>query len=259
MHITYPVTRLSDYHSLKPSIHWAQQHMRGTSFSWERRIYDFELLYVVQGEISATVGEIEYFIPASRLLFIPAGINHKISILTEPGTQLLGIHFDFFDDLLVLRDEDIIVNEEHVAVNNFCVKPSFNGIEFFAGDPVITPPSQVISLMEFIIHEFNERKLGFELACEGMLMQIFSLLIRFQEDRRRMVHHKYEKPLMELAHEMETHFNQNWSSVEMAKQININEDYMCKLFKDLIGMTPNKYLQYLRHQHAKKLLRFALF
>lgn len=30
---------------------------------------------------------------------------------------------------------------------------------------------------------------------------------------------------------------------------------MCELFKDMIGMTLNKYVQYLRHQPTKTLLR----
>lgn len=41
----------------------------------------------------------------------------------------------------------------------------------------------------------------------------------------------------------------------MAAFINVHEDYMSKLFKDMLGMSPNKYLQSVRHQQAKRLLR----
>src|SRR5690606_41586572 len=67
--------------------HWAQQHKRSPSFQWKRRIYDFEILYIQQGDIRAQLGGAEYVIPAGNLFYIPSGVHHAIQVVTEPRSE----------------------------------------------------------------------------------------------------------------------------------------------------------------------------
>jgi AraC-like DNA-binding protein len=246
--------RPTTYRELAPSVHWAQLHQRTPQFKWARRIYDFQFLYVIQGELLATLLGRSLLIPAGRLLLIPANVYHTIEVLTAPHVHLLGIHFDFFSDLRV-KQGDIVVDENNPLVDCFCAMPSIDGTPLFPYGYSISLPPAVVSLMEATIHEMTEQKQGFEMVSKGLMLQMLTLLIRHQAETDRTLHPKYQESLQHLAHELKTSYRKKWTNGDMAAFINVHEDYMSKLFKDMLGMSPNKYLQSVRHQQAKRLLR----
>jgi AraC-like DNA-binding protein len=251
----YPRKRKADWSALSPSIHWAQRHERTPQFKWSRRIYDFEFLYVQQGEIRATLGTNEYMVPAGNLLYIPSGISHSIHVVTDPHATFLGIHFDYFDELEIYRDEDIIINEDKINPNYYCCEPDLDGSLLFPEQPMQIPDPHVITLMEALIHEFTLQNTAYPLVCKGLLLQILALLLRGQNDSKRSFHPKYGDRILELAHLMESKYAQNWSGEEISNYLNIHCDYAARLFKEVLGVSPNKYLQAIRHQVAKTLLR----
>lgn len=253
MTVTSPI-RHTTFRELAPSVHWAQLHQRTPQFKWVRRIYDFQFLYVIQGELRATLLGESMLVPAGNLLFLPANVFHSIEVLTAPHAHLLGIHFDFFSDLRV-KQGDIVVDENNPYPECFCAMPWIDGAPLFPDRYAIMLPPSIVSLMEATIHEMTEQRQGFEMVCKGLMLQMLTLLIRHQTETNRTLHPKYEESLLHLAHELKTSYRRKWTNGEMAAFINVHEDYMSKLFKDMLGMSPNKYLQSVRHQQAKRLLR----
>jgi AraC-like DNA-binding protein/quercetin dioxygenase-like cupin family protein len=251
----YPRKREAPLKMLSPSIHWAQYHQRTPHFEWSRRIYDFEFLYVQQGDILSQIGEEEYLVTAGKLLYIPSGVFHSIQVVTEPNASFLGVHFDFFDELDIKKEEDIIVNENNVNEQSFCFEPEFDDLKLFADNPVQVPEPHVITLIENLIHEFTEKKSGYEIICKGHLLQILVYLLRTQDIQDRKFNQKYGEQILDLAHRLGTNYADDWTGEKMACLVNIHSDYVSRLFKEMIGLTPNKYLQSIRHQQAKKLLR----
>ncbi|MDD9267023.1 helix-turn-helix domain-containing protein [Paenibacillus sp. GCM10023248] len=253
MTVTSPI-RHTAFRELAPSVHWAQLHQRTPQFKWARRIYDFQFLYVIQGELRATLMGTTIPVPAGHLLFLPAGIFHSIEVLSAPHAHLLGIHFDFFSDLR-LKQNDIVVDESNLHPDCFCAMPYVDGTALFPEHYAVMLPPSIVSLMEATIHEMTEQRQGYEMVCKGLMLQMLTLLIRHQAETNRTLHPKYEESLLHLAHELQTSYRKKWTNGEMAAFINVHEDYMSKLFKDMLGMSPNKYLQSVRHQQAKRLLR----
>lgn len=243
--------------TLSPSVHWAQRHYRTPRFQWNRRIYDYELLFVVRGELRVTLYEenISFLVPANTFLFLRAGVPHEVVILSEPDAELLGIHFDFFDELEVRQDKDIIVDEHDVRTASFCALPLISDVPVLPSDRAITAPGHVASLMEFIIQEWNGRQPGYELVCKSLLLQAIGLLMRHRDVENRAPHQKYEAQLRKLVQQLEERYDYKWTSTEMAAYLNIHEDYMGRLFKAMLGRSPISYLQSIRHHHAKRLLR----
>lgn len=252
---TYPRRSQALMNALSPSIHWAQQHQRTPHFEWSRRIYDFEFLYVQEGDILTQIGEVEYLVTAGKLLYIPSGVFHSIQVTTEPNASFLGVHFDFFDELDIKREEDIIVNENNVNEQSFCFEPQFTDLNLFADSPIQVPEPQVITLIENLIYEFTEKKSGYETICKGHLLQILVYLLRTQDIQDRKFNQKYGEQILELAHRLGSHYAEDWTGEKIAQFLNIHSDYVSRLFKEMMGLTPNKYLQSIRHQQAKKLLR----
>lgn len=243
------------YQAISPSIHWAQYHERSPSFKWSRRIYDFEILYLQQGEIQVTFESESFIASTGTLLYIPSDIHHTIKVITNPYACFLGVHFDFFDELNPLRDDDIIVDEDNVNPNQFGIKPNSKDYIKLSFPITQIPEPIVVTSMENIINEFTLKKTGYQLICKGLLLLIIGHLIRGQIISNYGSHSKYKERIVELTHIMENEYGHNWTSREIGNYLNIDTDYAIKLFREVIGVTPNKYLQFIRHQRAKKLLR----
>jgi AraC-like DNA-binding protein len=250
----HALQRSAAWEELSPTVHWAQRHQRSPKFEWKRRIYDFELLYVAQGELRACVSGQSFSVPTGHLLLLPPSTLHEIEIVTDPYAQLLGIHYDFFGELRVKGDDDIIIDEQKPPKHPYCTMPIDNGEPLFTFTLLPLPPL-VVTGMETIIQEWNERKPGFEYACRGLLLHLFAQLVRLQSGSTKIVHPKYERLLADLVNRLETGYRMKWTNAEMAKYLNVHEDYMAKLFKDMMGVGPIKYLNALRHREAKRLLR----
>jgi AraC-like DNA-binding protein len=253
--VKFPLQKEFDYSQLSPSVHWAQFHRRNQKAKLSRRIYDFELLYVNEGEITAEIGDRRFFVHTGELLYIPSGVRHTIHVMSQPDAAFLGIHFDYFDELSIAVDEHIIVNEASVEQGHFCYEPLSDDFEPLSSSLVLTPPFASVSLMEKLIEEFTYRNPGYEAACKSLMLQILLVIWRGQADSKKDFHPKYGDRMLRLAAMMESRYSESWSYKQLAQLANVHEDYMAKLFKAAVGMPPNKYLQLIRHREAKRLLR----
>lgn len=252
-----PERRSASIGELAPSVHWAQEHRREQGHSLAcRRIYDFQLLYVKSGEIEVGSEDGErppVRVTAGQLLLIPPGLFHEYRIVSD--TLFWGIHFDFFDELDVARDEDILVNENSVSDGRFCRYPDI--AELGGALPVWfkSPSASALTLMESVIHEFTQKRPGYELVCKGGMLAIFALLYRCPPGQSPEVSTAHAKSLKSVARTIELRCEEKWTNERIAAELNLNADYMAQLFQSVLGMSPNKYVQWVRHQTAKRLLR----
>lgn len=245
--------RATAWEELSPTVHWAQRHRREQAHAWSRRTYDFELLHLVRGSIAFTLDGSSATASEGQLVLLPARAKQDVDIVTGHA-ELLGIHFDFFGELDVTCDADIIVHDERKPDHAYCAMPSLNGAPLLAFRSLASDFAAV-RMMEAIIQEWNERKPGFEFACKGLLLQLFARLHRLQAETDKQVHRKYEQSLNELAQRMETEYSARWTNAEMARLLSVHEDYMSKLFKAQFGSRPMTFLAAIRHREAKRLLR----
>lgn len=253
--VTLPLQKTAHIRDLAPSVHWAQFHRLKTGGYKIRRIYDFELLYLIEGSGVAQYADRHYRLTAGDLLILPAGVPHKVDVTEKEGAAFIGIHFDFFDELEIKADEDIIVNEQSVQPELFCQEPVLQPFQPLSSQPVRIPPQAVVPLMEQVTQEFTRRAPGYELACRSLLLLILTLLWRDQSDAKRTIHPKYGDIMLQLASKIEAAPGEDWSGHRLAALTNLQEDYVSKLFKAAVGLPPNKYIQSVRHREAKRLLR----
>ncbi|BBI32002.1 AraC family transcriptional regulator [Cohnella abietis] len=250
-------TRILNNREISPSIHWAQYQHVTKMYGITRRLYDFEIMYVISGEMKVIFDEeqeaIIYY--PGDLLFLHSATEHRIEIVPDSGARLLGIHFDFYDELEMTSDINMVVDEERVYADLFCSLPlGSSGENLFARlYPSIT--GEIVKWMEYIYEEFNACKPGFELACRGTMLLIISALIRQQPVAGRSLPSIYHEALANLRDELSSKLNLSWANADMARRLSVSEDHFIRLFKESYGMTPNQYLQHLRHQEAKRCLR----
>ncbi|RIX47270.1 helix-turn-helix domain-containing protein [Paenibacillus nanensis] len=251
----FPIQRKAPFKEWSPSIHYAQFQRMPTGSLAERRIYDFELLYVGQGEAATTMRGQRYTLTAGQLIFLPSGVLHRNEAVSRPDTRFLGIHFDFFDELDIQTEADMIVNEAQVQAERFAYEAVSEDFQPLSQDPVYTPTLECVQLMEQLVHEFTMRPIGYELACKALMLNILSHLLRLQHARSRSLASQHDGKLLELIENIERNPEEPWSNAIIANRLNLSIDHAAKLFKQLVGLPPNEFVHTVRHREARRLLR----
>jgi AraC-like DNA-binding protein/quercetin dioxygenase-like cupin family protein len=251
----YPSIRMTTFREWSPSVHYAQFQRMPTGVLPRRRLYDFELLYVCQGEAGTTMAGQRYKIEAGQLIFLPSGVYHQNEVVSSPDARFLGIHFDFFDELDIQTEADMVVNETSVQSTKFTQEPCIEGFEPLSNHPVYTPPLVCVQLMEQLVHEFTMRPLGYELVCKALMLQILAHLLRSPLSRASGQSSLHGGKLAELMERIEAEPSANWTNTTIAEKMNLSVDHTAKLFKQIAGMPPSEYVQSIRHREARRLLR----
>lgn len=252
---SFPLRRQAPVKEWSPRIHYAQFQRMPTGSLPERRIYDFELLYVSHGEAATTMGGQRHPLSAGQLIVLPAGVYHRNEAVSSPDTRFLGIHFDFFDELDIQTEADMIVNEEHVQPHRFAHEAVASGFQPLSQLPVYTPTLACVQLMEQLVQEFTLRPAGYELACKALMLNILTHLLRLQQSRSRSLATQYSGKLMDIIDEIERNPAEAWSNAGIAERMNLSVDHAAKLFKQMAGLPPNEFLHNVRHREARRLLR----
>lgn len=238
-----------------PSIHYAQTQTLPYGKLQKRRLYDFELLYVSQGEAATEMNGERYIIREGQLIFLASGEFHQNEITSYPNASFIGIHFDFFDELDIQTEEDMLVNEDRIQSEKFTHEAKADFFEPLSQYPIYTPPLACVQLMENLVHEFTNRAPGYELVCKAHMLQILAMLLRTQITRRLEHMPLHSSSIKKLMNAIQLHPEVEWNNKILADKMLMNEDYMAKLFKKVAGMPPGEYISVTRHHRARSLLR----
>ncbi|RED76303.1 helix-turn-helix transcriptional regulator [Cohnella phaseoli] len=249
--------RQLNYREINPSIHWARRQSVQKTPGMTRRLYDFEMMYVYDGEMIVhypETGEKLRFLPGD-LLFLHAAEPHCIEISSTEGARLIGIHFDFYNEFEISHELFMVVDEERVHADRFCLMPvGIDGERIYAARYEAVP-DEIVGWMERISEEFTSEKPGFEMVCKGAMIVLLAALARLQPKPARSVPQAYQDALRSLTGEMSARMAFPWTVSLMAARLSVSEDHFIRLFKEQYGTTPSQYVRRLRHQEAKRCLR----
>jgi AraC-like DNA-binding protein len=227
---------------------------RKTTFDFGWSIPDeshtaFELLFVLDGCQESTVDGKKYFVHANELIFIPPSYRHSNRCVSKEGMTVFVIHFDIND--LNLQQRLI----QHV--------PTFI-------DAHANQHGAISAIMqEFLAYsQFETFSTEDKLSIEILLFQLVQKLLTFTppendtviQDKTALVLAKKIADLIEANFTQYTlnpfEFEPNILSIKMiAQQLNISNSYATNVFKKVYDKTPSQFLNELRFNHSKYLLR----
>jgi AraC-like DNA-binding protein len=252
-----PIPRYAGDFDFCPSVHWARIQQAYPTPGTSRRIMDYELFYIIRGKILVHFEHVEAKAIRSvsgDLLLLPPAIAHRIELLTEPNTLLLGIHFDFFNEIDTSVEQDLVVHDPEPRQEMFCKMPvNEDGSPLFQRFYPSLPPGAA-DWMHRLIAEYGSAQPGSTMVCRGLLLQLLALLLRLHARPDHRAHPEYRTEVMALAAEMDASLGQPWTNASMARRLGVSEDHFIRLFRDIVGLSPNKYLLSSRHREAKRLL-----
>lgn len=258
--MVYPQRKKVPSEAWAPSVHYAQTQTLPPCTFARRRLYNFELLYVRQGKLITRMEhprmeQQEYAVHAGQLIFLASGVYHQNEVVGEGSNKFLGIHFDFFGESLIMREEDMIVDEEKMEPGKFsweAVTPPFQPL---SADPVYTPGAECLQAMERLVDEYTMRPVGYEWICRGLMLEILASLLRSQHSLRLIKSSVHSERIRGCMEEIERNPGQSWSNLALANRMNMHEDHFSKLFREIAGIPPGEYIRSLRLREARRLLR----
>jgi len=247
-------------HDWKPRVHYAQFETLPPCVCPARRLYNFELLYVCEGEMATTVEGVRHTLSAGQMLFMPPGVLHQNEITSTPSARLLGIHFDFFQELNIQTDEDMVMKEEAEVGGDsergiFADEPRFGDWPALSGRLVYEPSTECMQQMEQLVQEFTLCPLGYELVCRGLLLGILAQLLRSLMADRLAGATVHREAIRAIVRQIEQQPAEPWPASRIAELLGMSEDHAVKLFRQTIGMPPGAYVRSMRHRLARSLLR----
>lgn len=262
--MSHPYPRRCRLDELAPSVHWAEHHVNQGGSLIERRIRDFELLYIAAGGLTVQIGDGEplHAVPGT-LLLLPSYALHRIRGEGFPTTSLVGIHFDFFDEMEIVGEHEIVAffgagsGADGSGTCGFAQWPvDERGVPYFL-EMYEQVPSTVLHRMEEAVAAFRRGGALGKLACKGAMLQLFAELVELR-GRPRAAAAETAPGLAEAvraaAADMAAQPERPWTNRELAERLHVSEDHAIRLFRRIIGTTPHKHLQAARHREAKRLL-----
>lgn len=91
------------------------------------------------GQLSLAMEERTYTVLPGQLIVLPSGVYHWNATEADPTTKLIGIHFDFFGELNINREEDMVILEEGVMEEKIAMEAVEESCSPLLEEPVYHP------------------------------------------------------------------------------------------------------------------------
>ncbi|RAP74601.1 AraC family transcriptional regulator [Paenibacillus montanisoli] len=193
-----------------------------------------QLLYVLEGEGTATLDQKKYRLSKDKAVFIVPHCNH--AIVSESRLTTLVLAFD--GAMLQDRTLDELLSVQFPSSSLLEVNP-------LAG-------SEIRQLLRKMLFEHQLQHPMYEIATKLYLQELLLILARSRQssDVTDSNYLRAER----IRNYMDTHYFEKLSTEDIAEKLGITVRYVNDIFKTRYGITPTQYLSEIRVEAAKKML-----
>lgn len=231
--------------------------------SWkidERVIWDYELLYLMEGQLLVTVEDEVYYGKTGDCFFFKPGQRHSIQNIG--GTRIRQPHVHF--DLYVQADShEVGVSFKPIHQMNAKEKTWFRENEL-SSSPFLMPthyrpgnPFPLEQSLFELIREFETKPPFYEVRIKGCLLVILSLMMREQYWGGKMKNNGQMELLSEVRSYIDHNVHRSLKLDELSERFHISKFYLIQQFKNMFQKTPIQYHQQIRMEKAKMMIQFT--
>ena len=200
---------------------------------------EFEIIRVLEGELSLTLDEQNLTISKDCAVLIPAGAVHA-------GTPQDGCIYEciVFDMNMLMNKSDsccklikkIINHEIELKLNfsNFC--------------------DNIHKIIWTLFNTISSKNLGYDLIVQGCLYQFIGEIFEQKYYQETPVHTPRDlKRIVQLKQALEfieSSYDTQISLQEISDSVNMSPKYFCRFFQEMTHRTPFDYLNYYRIERA---------
>jgi AraC-like DNA-binding protein len=229
--------------------------------SWsvkERVIWDYELLYLMEGELTVTVEDRSYHgQPGDVFIFLP---KQRHSIRAAGGSRVRQPHVHF--DLTEQEDSPQVMVSFKMAED---MTPQ--ELQWFRSDELSTlapglpsqirlqNPRAVEAELFALIHELEAKPPFYEIRAKSLLLQLLTLVLREHHWNRVSPADNRLETLLQMQNYIHSNVHRYVSLDELSEAFHISKFYLIHLFKEMFHLTPIQYHQKVRLERAKNMIR----
>lgn len=211
-----------------------------------RRLYDYEMLYVINGGGKAIINDKTINISKGSLLFIPPNTPSQLHIYNKES-YIIWIHLDF-----IYYSDQSIDYDDHEAKDKERIRPVIclsNG-EQLPYHAKLREREKMKEAFETVVESFRKRDYYWQIKCKAALLDIFySLLSQNYCNETYSYALSKEKIVPHILQYIHTHYPEKLSLKEIADYLGISKNYANTVFKENVGET---IIQYLNHYRLTK-------
>lgn len=193
---------------------------------------NIELLYFIEGTGIVTYGVEQIEVKQGDVIAVNANVLHAIK--SAPSCR----HYCLIIDKLFYESFD-------TELNNLTIQS-------------VIKDDKVKAIFEQITEEIGEESAYNKLMVKGLVIQLLTYL-RYNhsmssDDLPSATNTKKLKIVKEAISYMRRHFQEELSVDVICKEVGFSKYYFCRVFKEITGKTIVDYINFLRCDHARKLL-----
>lgn len=226
----------------------------------ERMIWDYELLFLMEGHLEVRVDEVIYEGHPGDVFFFKPGQRHAIRSLGTQTIRQPHVHFD----LNTLPDsQEITVSFKSIDQMNEKEQGWFRK-DLFSSPPYLIPnhcrprdSAHLERVLFELIREHETKPPYYEFRVKSAMLDLLAILLREQYYGGKTNKEGQIEFLSEIRTYIDRHVNRNVTLEELSEKFHVSKFHLIHLFKTMFQMTPIQYHQHIRMERAKNSIQFS--
>lgn len=190
----------------------------------ERTIHNYELVFIVNGQCSVTIENVEHIVKANDIIYFYPGKKHSLTALNSPYVRFFGVHFSFSNEKEKLNLPDVF------AIQN---------------------TTKLFTLLGELEKTWTGKDYLFEWKQDLLLGQIIHTVYE-------RLHQELSPAISQKINAAIDYIHKNPYKIHSIESLctltGMKKSYFISNFKNLTGLTPIKYCINLKLEHSKNLL-----
>ncbi len=240
---------------LNPYIRLATHSIIKAPFSIaDRIIFDYELIYVADGMCDVEINDMKHRYVKDDILLICPGITHRFESVLDYDFSQPHIHFDMcFDQFSESRfisfknRESMSESEKEMIGENLFAEITFPMVIR------VENKEQFKSLFYELIDSFHSKKANHVLLCKARMYEILKMIF----DTGIIITNVNKR--VSIEEQIKNYIDKNYTNPitldHLSSQFYVNKYTMLRKFKAVYGISPIRYVNCLKINTAKKLLK----
>ena len=237
-------------HLLNPNMRYV------SSFYYKRQgvtvmCRDNHIQYILSGTASIRIGDRTYMLEQDTLLYYPKGSVYELNALSD-DFKLISVNFDFGQD--EYQDTVMRVPQPYSAGEPIHAEHMMEEIaeedSFLSGPALFYNAQEYQSYLLRIMNEFRCSMPYSRNLCSCILKELL-ILLHYTSQKTSL---KNRQIIREILEYLESNYTLPLTNETIAVHFGYHPNYLGRLFKKNLQMTPQQYVLHLRLAQAKKLI-----
>lgn len=218
--------------------------------------YFMEIIYILEGFAFITANQQDYILePKDIIIFYPQVI-HSISFASNTPLKYAVLKFDI---------NQISITSSYSPKLNIIFKHASHNTAL----PIMFHSTELVSTYietAFFncIHEIEAKQFGYDMQYQSNTVTILVQIIRQWEQHGLKTNDILSLPedtqsFHDIAEYIDSHLGETIRINTLAQRLNMSYSYFAKSFHEIYGQSCSEYIEFIRLNKAKDLLRFTTF